>query len=62
MHPWPGQILDELVTAGQNSDALALLETVDDTILPDTVRATFAHNFASTESLYRIKEEHESEH
>ena len=61
MRPWPEQI-DELVTAGQYSDALALLETVDDTLLPDKVRATFARNFVSTESLYRIKEEHKSEH
>lgn len=44
MRPWPEQI-DELVTAGQYSDALALLDTVDDTLLPDKVRATFAHNY-----------------
>ena len=41
MRPWPEQI-DELVTAGQYSDALALLDTVDDTLLPDKVGATFA--------------------
>jgi hypothetical protein len=44
MRPWPEQI-DELVTAGQYSDALALLETVDDTLLPDKVGATFSRNY-----------------
>ena len=44
MRPWPEQI-DELVNAGQYSDALALLETVDDTLLPDKVGTTFARNY-----------------
>jgi hypothetical protein len=44
MRPWSEQI-DELVTAGQYSDALALLDTVDDTLLPDKVGITFAHNY-----------------
>jgi hypothetical protein len=44
MRPWPEQI-DELVTAGQYSDALALLDIVDDTLLPDKVGATFARNY-----------------
>ena len=44
MRPWPEQI-DELVTAGQYSDALALLDTVDDPLLPDKVGATFARNY-----------------
>ena len=43
MRPWPEQI-DELVTAGQYSDALALLDSVDDTLLPDKVGATFTRN------------------
>ena len=44
MRPWSEQI-DELVTAGQYSDALALLDTVDDTLLPDKVGTTFARNY-----------------
>ena len=36
MRPWPEQI-DELFTAGQYSDALALLVTVEGTLLPDKV-------------------------
>ena len=44
MRSWPEQI-DELVTAGQYSDALALLDTVDDTLLPDKVGATFTRSY-----------------
>lgn len=39
MRPWPEQI-DELVNAGQYSDALALLDTVDGGLLPDKVGTT----------------------
>lgn len=44
MRPWTEQI-DELVTAGQYSDALALLDTVDDTLLADKVGTTFPRNY-----------------
>jgi hypothetical protein len=44
MRPWLEQI-DELVTAGQYSNALALLDAVDDTLLPDKVRAIYARNY-----------------
>ena len=44
MRPWPEQI-DELVAAGQYSDALALLDAIDDTLLPDKVGAMFARNY-----------------
>jgi len=43
MRPWSEQI-DELVIAGQYSDALALLETVDGALLPDKVGATLGRN------------------
>ena len=43
MRPWPEQI-DELVIADQYSDALALLDTVDGTLLPDKVRAKLGRN------------------
>ena len=44
MRPWSEQI-DELVTAGQYSDALALLDTVDDGLLPDKVGAMFTRDY-----------------
>jgi len=37
MEPWSEQI-DELVFAGQYSDALALLDSIDESLLPDKVR------------------------
>lgn len=43
MRPWSEQI-DELVVAGQYSDALALLDTVDSTLLPDRVGVMLDHN------------------
>ena len=36
MKPWSEQI-DELVLAGKYSDALALLDTIDEALLPDKV-------------------------
>lgn len=38
MKPWSEQI-DELVHDGQYADALALLDTIDETVLPDKVSA-----------------------
>jgi Vam6/Vps39-like protein vacuolar protein sorting-associated protein 39 len=43
MRPWSEQI-DELVIAGQYSDALALLDTIDGALLPDKVGAKFGGN------------------
>ncbi len=40
MKPWAEQI-DELVLAGQYSDTLKLLETVDPKLLPDKVTLEF---------------------
>jgi Vam6/Vps39-like protein vacuolar protein sorting-associated protein 39 len=37
MKPWAEQI-DELVLAGQYADALALLDTLDEAVLPDKAR------------------------
>lgn len=49
MKPWSDQ-LDELVLAGQYSDALALLDTLDEAVIPDKVilmhiLSTFALTF-----------------
>jgi Vam6/Vps39-like protein vacuolar protein sorting-associated protein 39 len=40
MKPWAEQI-DELVQAGQYADALALLDTLDEAVLPDKVEKLF---------------------
>ena len=61
MRPWPEQI-DELVNAGQYSDALALLDNVDGASLPDKVGASLLPIMTFTESLYRSKEEREFGH
>lgn len=40
MADW-GEQIDELVDAGSYADALALLDTLDTTALPDKVRSLF---------------------
>jgi hypothetical protein len=43
MKPWVEQI-DELVLAGRYADALALLDTVEEAVLPDKVVQTISLN------------------
>jgi hypothetical protein len=46
MNPWSEQI-DELVFAGKYSDALALLDSVEEPLLPDKVSEAFHDSKAS---------------
>ena len=46
MKPWTEQI-DELVYAGRYSDALALLDTLEEAVLPDKVGQFFPSHYHS---------------
>lgn len=50
MKPWAEQI-DELVQAGQYADALALLDTLEEGVLPDKVEYTFPVTLSLTHEI-----------